>query len=557
MPFMQSLHSKLTLSHLLVTIITVVLLELLILGGTVLYLRSDEPASSTGEEAANIAYDLRWYVGDGQLDHIIAKEYLYFDLFVPMFEDEGFIFEEGEWVEFVEDGETYLVPSEMIPVDDEYYIPEDINSIDSESFFPEDMIPLDIDSERIIIFDRNNRVLSSTDEKRFKVGTELTTEKLVGFDDQFLSTFSSWNEDVAFEDTALPIRYTVVEDDHIGQSVIFNMQGDVVGGIYYRAFDATEWFLLNETLESLAFGLLGATIIAVIVSGVMGSLLTRSFGQRFARLNRATVALADGDFEQRVLVTGHDEIDQVGVQFNVMADQLTNQMLELRQLAERNALLAEEARALAALEERQRLARELHDAIKQQLFGLSLTAGSIRYLMTRDPNKAEQRLNQLAEQSRDIYSEMDRIIHQLRPAALEDRGLAAALQELASKWEAQHDLPITLQITGARELPFVMEQALYRVCQEALNNIKRHAEASQVSLTLEYDLDDVRLNIHDNGKGFDSSTFLPTKALGIRGMQERVSEMGGEFTIKSQLQQGTTIIVAIPAQFSPSVVEYA
>jgi len=520
---MQSLHSKLTFSHLAVTIITVLLLELLILGGMVLYLRSDAPARWTGEMAADMANNFAWELGDEPLDRLRAEEFIYAEFFLPMFEEEGEIC-------FEDEGE--LAESDEIVV------------------LPEDVISIDIESEWIIIFDANNRVLASTDERRFTPGMTLTAEKLVGFDENFLTTFSSWDKQIVFEEVEWPMYYTAVGNDHIGQSVILNTQGEVVGGVYFRAFDATEWFLLNDTLQALGLGLLGAAVLAIMVSGVMGSLLARSFGRRFARLNAATVALAGGDFEQRVSVTGHDEIDQVGVQFNTMADQIANQMLELRQLAERNALLAEEARALAALEERQRLARELHDAIKQQLFGLSLTAGSIRQLMTRDTNKAEQRLKQLAQQARDIYTEMDRIIHQLRPAALEDRGLAAALQELVAKWQAQHDFPVALEIKGARELSLVTEQALYRVCQEAFNNIARHAEASQVMLLLQYDLDEVTLRISDNGKGFDSSTSLSSRAMGIRGMQERISEIGGRFTIESSPNEGTTIMVTVPARFS-------
>ena len=531
MPFIQSLHSKLTFSHLAVTIITVFLLELLMLGGMVLYFRSDAPASWVGEEAAGLANNLAWELEDAPLDRMRAEEFILSYFFLPVFDEEG---------EFLFEDEAQLSEEELAEME----------------ALIEDGFSVDIEAESVIIFDTQSRVLASTDEARFTPGVTLTAEKLVGFDEDFLTTFSSWDKEVVFEDVEWPRRYTAVGNDHIGQSVILNTQGEVVGGIYYRAFDITEWFWLNDTLQVLSLGLLGAAILAIIISGVMGSLLARSFGRRFAYLNAASIAFAAGNLEQRVLITGNDEIDQVGVQFNTMADQIANQMLELRQLAERNALLAEEARALASLNERQRLARELHDAVKQQLFGLSLTAGSIGPLMARDADKANQRLKQLAQQSRDIYTEMDRIIHQLRPAALEDRGLAAALQELVAKWKDQHDLPVVLEIKGARELSLVTEQALYRVCQEAFSNITRHAEASEVMLYLQYDLDEVTLHITDNGKGFDSNLSLPTKAMGIRGMQERISEIGGRFMIESTPNEGTKITAIIPARFSVRVTEY-
>ena len=555
MPFTKTLQSKLTFSHLAVTIITVLILELLILAGSLLYLRSDTAALWAGEQAAFIASDIAWELDDQPLNRTVARQYILNGFFVSLLDEEGEIEfrpsedgliarlpEDGEWV-VVEEGQIEFVPNEdgqMAPFDREWVVVEEDEIV--------------IDPDWVIIFDREGRVMASNNENRYPPGMILNATSLPGFNDAFLDTIPSIsNREALFEQPELlPMDYTVVGNDHIGHAVILGPTGNVLGGVYFRAFDVTEWFLLTETLQMLGLGLLGAAIIATIVSGVTGNLLARSFGRRFAQLNAASAALAGGDLDQRVPVKGNDEIDQLSMQFNAMADQIANQVLELRQLAERNALLAQEARALAALEERQRLARELHDALKQQLFGLSLTAGSIGQLMMRDMSKATERLTQLAQQARDIYIEMDRIIHQLRPAALEDRGLAAALPELVAKWQTQHDLPVELEIKAARELSLVTEQALYRVCQEALNNIARHAQASQVTLSLQYELDEVTLHISDNGCGFDLTQSQPARAMGIRGMQERIKQIEGLFTIESSPKEGTTIMVTVPARFLPT-----
>ncbi|MGB0389039.1 MAG: HAMP domain-containing protein [Ardenticatenaceae bacterium] len=552
MRFKRSLQSRLTFSHLAVTVITVLILELLIFGGYVLYLRSDTAAFWAGEQAAFIASEIAWQLDHQPLNRAVARQYILSDFFVSLLDEEGVIVDEnGEIAALPEVGE-WVVDEEGVIVDENGEIAA---LAEVREWVMDEEGEIFIEPDRLILFDPNGRVVASNNENRYPAGTMLDATFLPGFDEAFLDTIPSISNGEVFweEPELLPMHYTVVGNDHIGQSVIVGLEGEVLGGVYIRVPDVTLWLTSGETLQVLGFGLLCVTIIATLVSGVTGSLLARSFGRRFAELSAASAALADGDLDQRVPVKGNDEIDQLSMQFNGMADQIGNQMLELRQLAERNALLAQEARALAALEERQRLARDLHDALKQQLFGLSLTAGSIRQLMVRDQSKAGERLTQLAQQTRDIYIEMDRIIHQLRPAALEDRGLAAALPELVTKWQTQHDLPVELEIKAARELSLVTEQALYRVCQEALNNIARHANASQVTLLLQYELDEVILSISDDGSGFDQTVPRPARAMGIRGMQERMTEIGGCFTIESRPEEGTTIIVTVPARLGMGI----
>ncbi len=342
------------------------------------------------------------------------------------------------------------------------------------------------------------------------------------------------------------IHYDTIAGTSIGQTAVFAGDGVIVGWIYYR-FPNDADFLLKDTAFNVVLAAGGAALIAIVVSGIVGGWLARYFARRLNALNDASAAFAAGDFDQRVTLDGNDEIAQLGAQFNQMADQIGRQMEELRQLAEKNAQLAEEARALAALEERNRLARELHDAIKQQLFGLGLTVGAAQQLLQKDPEQAAARLTQMTGMVKQIQEEMDGIIKQLRPSSLGDEGLAVAVRDLCDGWGEQTAVSITTTIKHARPLPLNIEHALYRVTQEGLNNIARHARASQVTVGLVYGKTAVFLHIADNGIGFavgeqSSSSF------GLVNMKHRIETLGGELKIESGEGMGTAVTVRIPTK---------
>ncbi len=482
------LQIKLTLSHLIVTLVSVFILMAIILAGYWIYLRTDAVASWAGDQAAVIADDIVWLLDDDPLTGQTAAEILYSLGFEPA--------------------------------------------------------PDTDDPELLVIFAPDGQVLASSNERRFRSGTRIDFSQLPGFDRTLAQMSHAEIEAQNLEDL---VAYAAEGKDHIGQAAIIDLEGEQLGWVYYRSSsEVIVPFTSTEALAGLALILLGAALIATVVSGLVGGLLAYSFSRRLKRLSQVSAALATGDLGQRVpnsLRT--DEIDQVGAQFNAMADQLTAQMHQLRQLAERNALLAEESRSLAKLEERNRLARELHDALKQQIFGLSLTAASIRQLWQKDAGLASERLVQLEQQARDVHQEMDGIIRQLRPAALEDRGLAPALGQLVANWQEQTGLPVSLTINGERALPLATEQTFYRIAQEALNNIARHAGAKQVEMWLKYRPEQVELGVADDGHGFDPTQPQPVQSLGLRGMQERIEELGGQFTLNSAPGRGTTIVASL------------
>ena len=222
-----------------------------------------------------------------------------------------------------------------------------------------------------------------------------------------------------------------------------------------------------------------------------------------------------------------------------------------RRLAEqaRNDLL----RRLVAVqeEERVRIARELHDQMGQQLTALKLGLESLKYPPPEDTAGTE-RLRQMLALTRRIGHDMHRIAWELGPGALEELDLPTALSNYAEEWSEHSGVPVQFECTGTWEdrLPPQVETTLYRIVQEALTNVAKHAEASRLSLILNRRADDVLVIIEDDGLGFDteigSDPARSERKLGLAGMKQRVQTVGGGFQIESILGSGTTVFVRIP-----------
>ncbi|HEX9134693.1 MAG TPA: sensor histidine kinase [Ktedonobacteraceae bacterium] len=210
-----------------------------------------------------------------------------------------------------------------------------------------------------------------------------------------------------------------------------------------------------------------------------------------------------------------------------MAEQLQN-LLEARQ-------------KLATLEERNRLARDLHDSVKQQIFAVSMQIGAIKVLLKRDADAAEGRLNEAEKLVRQAQQELTSLIRELRPVALEGKGLVAALRELATGWTQQTTIVANLRVEGTQGLPLTVEEALFRVAQESLANVARHSKATLVQMILTITDDTVTLSIADNGQGFDTNR-QGHLGVGLLSMQERMKVLGGDVQVESTPGKGTRIV---------------
>ncbi len=212
-----------------------------------------------------------------------------------------------------------------------------------------------------------------------------------------------------------------------------------------------------------------------------------------------------------------------------------------------NAWLYERAQALAAVEERQRLARELHDSVSQALYGISLGVHTARMQLDRNPNALAESLDYVLELAEAALIEMRALIFELRPESLEIEGLVTALTKQAAALHARQGIIVQLELGKEPDVSLKMKQDLYRIAQEALHNTVKHARASQVVLRLDQSNDIVTMEVCDDGRGFDATVSFPGH-LGLHSMRERVANLGGTFQVKSVEGQGTMIRVLIPAQ---------
>ena len=292
------------------------------------------------------------------------------------------------------------------------------------------------------------------------------------------------------------------------------------------------------TFQSILF-----TILVMLLGVVVAMFLTRILTRPILELVEVTRVISRGDYSQRVHPWAKDELGALAQAFNQMSEDL-GQIHELRQ--EREGLQRQllEKVITTQEEERRRIARELHDSTSQSL--TSLLVG-LRMLEANCSNPDPQQVSDLRHIAAYTLDEVHSLAMQLRPRALDDLGLAAALERMAYEWQTRYKVSIDLVITlGDLRLQENVETALYRIIQEALTNTVRHAQACSVSILIERRNGSVIAVIEDDGLGFEVSKLPGEHHLGLLGMRERAELLGGRLTIESNPGQGTSVYVEIP-----------
>ncbi|MBN2085494.1 MAG: PAS domain S-box protein [Anaerolineales bacterium] len=203
--------------------------------------------------------------------------------------------------------------------------------------------------------------------------------------------------------------------------------------------------------------------------------------------------------------------------------------------------LYEHARELATLEERQRLAQNLHDAVNQSLFSAGLIAEVLPRLWERDPDEARRSLEDLRRLTRGALAEMRALLAELRPSTLTDAELGDLLSLLSNAFTGRTNIPVVLSLSGEGSLPAEPQVAFYRICQEALNNIAKHAGATRVEIGLSRDPEGLELRIRDNGRGFAADEPAPSGHYGLGMMRERAEAVKAEYAVASRPGAGTEI----------------
>jgi len=280
---------------------------------------------------------------------------------------------------------------------------------------------------------------------------------------------------------------------------------------------------------------LAVLVVAVPAGLAFGLLSTRRLTRRLKRLGALTLEVADGGFDRRVPVSGHDEVSQLEENFNRMAGQLQASLDARRQLAEANARHAERAR----------IARELHDSISQELFSLSVLAGGLRRALPPGSGVLTE-VETMERTAEDTMREMQSLLLALRPVALDELGLASAIEGICHAYTERVGVEVRAELEPV-ELPPALEHAILRVTQEALANAVRHASADRITVRLRAGEDTVALEITDNGRGFDVAARQETAVgLGLSAMRDRVTEHGGRLSIDSASGTGTRVRACFP-----------
>jgi len=368
------------------------------------------------------------------------------------------------------------------------------------------------------IVDNHGQVIAHTFEGRFPL--DLIPLNTVQSGEHHHTSLIQTDEGLVW-DTAVPILDGKVGTARIGLS------------------DAS----IRTAVSTLTAQLILTTLLVSIAGILVAVSLTWILTRPIISLAQATQAVAKGDFSPRVLRWANDEIGDLAEAFNSMTEELarTDELRKEREVLRRQLL---EKVITTQEDERRRIARELHDSTSQNL--TSLIVG----LRVMETNCAQCASISKATDLRDVASKTLDEVHdlsmRLRPRVLDDLGLSAALERLVSEWQTRYKIPVDVAIQLGERLPGEVETAIYRIVQETLTNIARHAHAKSASILVERHGDMVRAIVEDDGIGFDINANHGERHLGLLGMRERAEFLHGALTIESSHENGTSVFIEIP-----------
>jgi signal transduction histidine kinase len=338
------------------------------------------------------------------------------------------------------------------------------------------------------------------------------------------------------EDTTI-IVHPLSADSVAGYAILKNLHGRpelaarvvMARNIYHQGRVSISYFVFALLLSGLVFG------------GVSLLLLEKVVISRFARLSAEVSHIgASDDHALRATVSGNDELSQLAGAINKMLDSLQRSQEELRNLSAHLEFLREEERAA--------MAREIHDELGQVLSTLKMDLGTLENHFPKDQKILFEITQSMSELIYLTIQRVKRISQELRPSVLDHLSFAQAVAWQVDEFIKKAGIPCQLSIHNADNLKLTREvsNALFRVLQEALTNIIRHAEATQVRVELEKTNAHVALKVQDNGKGMTQKEMTDPRSFGLIGMRERVHRLKGNLKIVSNYRQGTAIIASVP-----------
>lgn len=287
------------------------------------------------------------------------------------------------------------------------------------------------------------------------------------------------------------------------------------------------------------FGSLGATLVVGLPVG-------RTLRRLLHVIRDANEKLSRGKLDYRLGIRGYIELEEISNQFNRMAQRTEKQVESLQRLINQNEELLAGAEEAASSQERRKIARELHDAISQQLFAINTTVAAIPKLMDTRPEEAKKYFNMIEKMVSMAQQELRALIMHLRPVNLEEHCLKEGIERLLGELDIKHEnINIYQELNNIEGLAPGLENNIFRVTQEAISNILRHSKATKFSVKLFQKEKVLTLIIEDNGVGIKNSESKKS-SYGMATMRERIEELGGRFDVISFPNKGTRIEVRVP-----------
>lgn len=327
----------------------------------------------------------------------------------------------------------------------------------------------------------------------------------------------------------------------VGEGVLYGI--GLAAGVMYLLYNV-QWLSFPQWSQAI-FPIVSIVLFVLLLGGMMGYLMMTRHKRRLEQLQDSILYWERGTLSQPVPDLGEDEIGRLADQMGRIRGKWQAQVDSLQRLSADNAELAQKARFSAVIEERQRLARDLHDAVSQQLFAIAMTATALARTMATAPEKSPRQVALIEEMAAAAQAEMRALLLHLRPIHLEGKSLRQGLLELLSDLNERVPMEIISEIEDCNSLSRGIEDHLFRIVQEAISNTLRHAQAKQLHVRLFGSDDLVRLSVRDDGIGFDMSESKQS-SIGLHSMQERVNEIGGTMQLLSAPGKGTRIEIRIP-----------
>ncbi len=328
---------------------------------------------------------------------------------------------------------------------------------------------------------------------------------------------------------------------------VLSSQGNVIGALYVRVktlLSLTDWIVGFGSL------VLCATIFIAFIATIFGTMFSyvtsRWLTERLQVMAVATTAWSRGDFAPTALELPADELGELGGRLNGMARDLS-QLLALRQ-------------GMAVLEERSRLARDLHDTAKQQAFAAAMQIGAAREKLSTDPAAAQERLGQAAEIVARMQHDLARIVRELSGSLEDEVDAIALMKQRIRDWCRQFDIPADVDITLDAAPDRQISATLLAIVDEALSNVARHSRARNVTVRLKsIEIQDIgkektglELTVTDDGRGFDTSAIDPDAGMGLRNMRDRARSLpDGTFDLRAAPGVGVHIVVQCSTAATP------